>query len=320
MPYAQIEDGTRLYYELTGPEDRPVLGPGQLVVEPDPVLDLRMRHGVLLDSAPKSDLYERRSQPGGRMRIKFIIPFPFDDEGIANRAAQIPKEILGPDTEVECVPVRHSATLVDCYYEALVFDMYIVEAGLRAEEEGYDAVIMDTVSDSGMYALRSRLSIPVIGPGLVSYAVGIMLGKRFSIVTMWDKWRHLYEKNLDTYHLWDKCASIRAVNIPPDVEALFTGKEEEMFQKLTAEAQAAIDEDGADVILLGSTTMHQAGDYMAAHLPAPVVNPGPVGIKMAELLVQLGLSHSKVAFPSPATIIDDRFFSLAGAGAPAEMG
>ena len=247
------------------------------------------------------------------MRIKYIIPFPFDEAGIANRAAQIPREILGPDTEVECIPVRNSATLVDCYYEALVFDMYIAEAGLRAEEEGYDAVIMDTVSDSGLYALRSRLTIPVIGPGLVSYVVGVMLGKRFSIVTMWDKWRPLHEKNLDTYHLWQQCASIRAVNIPPDVEALFTGKEEEMFEKLTAEAQKAIDEDGADVILLGSTTMHQAGDYMAKHLPAPVINPGPVGIKMAETLVQLGLSHSKVAFPSPATIIDDRFFSLASA-------
>jgi allantoin racemase len=249
------------------------------------------------------------------MRIKFIIPFPFDEEGIANRAAQVPKELLGPDTVVECIPARHSATLVDCYYEALVFDMYIVEAGLRAEEEGYDAVIMDTVSDSGLYALRSRLSIPVIGPGMVSYAVAMILGKRFSIITMWDKWRHLYEKNMDTYHLWDKCASIRAVNIPPDVEALFAGKEEEMFEKLTAEAQKAIDEDGAGVILLGSTTMHQAGDYMAAHLPAPVINPGPVGIKLTEAIVQLGLSHSKVDFPSPSSIIDDRFFSLASAGA-----
>jgi allantoin racemase len=248
------------------------------------------------------------------MRIKYIVPFPFDDEGIANRAAQIPKEILGQDTHVECVPVRQSATLVDCYYEALVFDMYIVEAGLRAEEEGYDAVLMDTVSDSGLYALRSRLAIPVIGPGLVSYAVPIMLGKRFSIITMWDKWRHLYEKNLDQYHLWDKCASIRAVDIPPDVEALFSGKEEEMFQKLTDEAQKAIDEDGAGVILLGSTTMHQAGDYMAAHLPAPVINPGPVAIKLAETIVQLGLTHSKVDFASPSTIIDDRFFSLAGVG------
>jgi allantoin racemase len=248
------------------------------------------------------------------MRIKFILPFPFDDEGIANRAAQIPKEILGPDTDVECIPVRNSATMVDCLYEALVFDMYIVEAGLRAEEEGYDAVIMDTVSDSGLYALRSRLSIPVIGPGMVSYAIAMILGKRFSIITMWDKWRHLYEKNLDTYHLWDKCASIRAVDIPPDVEALFAGKEEEMFTRLTEEARKAIDEDGAGVILLGSTTMHQAGDYMSQHLPAPVINPGPVAIKITESLVQLGLAHSKVDFPSPSTIIDDRFFSLASAG------
>jgi Asp/Glu/hydantoin racemase len=247
------------------------------------------------------------------VRIKFIIPFPFDEEGVANRAAQIPRDLLGPDTDVECVPVRNSATLVDCYYEDLVFEMYITEAGLRAQEEGYDAVVMDTVSDSGLYALRSRLSIPVMGPGLVSYAVAIMLGKRFSIVTMWDKWRHLYEKNLDIYHLWEKCASIRAVNIPPDVEALFTGKEEEMFRTLTDEARKAIDDDGADVILLGSTTMHQAGDYMAEHLPAPVINPGPVAIKLTETLVELGLSHSKVAFPSPSTIIDDRFFSLAGA-------
>jgi allantoin racemase len=248
------------------------------------------------------------------VRIKFIVPFPFDDEGIANRAAQIPTDLLGPNTEVECIRVRNSATLVDCYYEDLVFDMYIAEAGLRAEEEGYDAVIMDTVSDSGMYALRSRLSIPVMGPGLVSYVIGILLGKRFSIVTMWDKWTHLYEKNLAIYGLAHKCASVRAVNIPPDVEALFTGKEQEMFEKLTAEGRKAIEEDGADVILLGSTTMHQAGDYMNAHLPAPVVNPGPVAIKLTESLVALGLSHSKVAFPSPSTIIDDRFFSLAGAG------
>jgi allantoin racemase len=181
------------------------------------------------------------------------------------------------------------------------------------QEEGYDAVVMDTVSDSGMYALRSRLTIPVIGPGLVSYAVAIMLGKRFSIITMWDKWTHLYEKNFALYDLKGKCASVRAVNIPPNVEALFAGKEEEMFEKLTVEARKAIEEDGADVILLGSTTMHQAGDYMAAHLPAPVVNPGPIAIKMAEVFVQFGLSHSKVAFPSPGTIIDDRFFSLAGA-------
>ena len=33
------------------------------------------------------------------------------------------------------------------------------------KNEGYSAVVIDTVSDSGLRALRSRLSIPVLGPG-----------------------------------------------------------------------------------------------------------------------------------------------------------
>ena len=90
------------------------------------------------------------------------------------------------------------------------------------------------------------------------------------------------------------------MNIPPDVQNLLTGKEEEVFTKLTAEASKAVEEDGADVILLGSTTMHQATDYMAAHLPVPVINPGPAAIKMTEMLVQFGLSQSKVAYPPPS--------------------
>ena len=57
------------------------------------------------------------------MRIKYIIPFPFDDVGVANRAAQVPQHILGPDTEVECVPVRNAGALLDSAYDALVFDM-----------------------------------------------------------------------------------------------------------------------------------------------------------------------------------------------------
>lgn len=244
------------------------------------------------------------------MRIKYIIPFPFDDEAIANRAAQIPRSLLAPDTVVDCIPVRNHGGTGYGPYEMMLFDMYVTEAGVRAEEEGYDAVIMDSVSDSGLEALRSRLTIPVMGPGLVTQAVAVMLGRRFSIITMWDKWVYLLERNLETYRLTEKCASIRYVNIPPDVEHLFEGKEQEMFETLTAEARRAVDEDGAEVILLGSTTMHQAGQFMAEHLPVPVLNPGPIAIKLTEALVQLGLSHSKVSYPSPTAIQDEKFSSL----------
>jgi allantoin racemase len=192
-------------------------------------------------------------------------------------------------------------------------EMYLVEAGVRAEDEGYDAVIVDTFSDSGVYALRSRLSILVMGPGMVAYAIGMMLGKRFSILLTWDRWSYIDERNLDTYGFRHRCASIRTLKkFDPDVNLLFSGREDEYYPQLLSEAEAAISEDGADVILLGSTTMHQIGDYLASRLSVPVINPGPAAVKMTESLLQMGLSHSKVAFPEPLVIQDEKFQSLMG--------
>ena len=64
---------------------------------------------------------------------------------------------------------------------------------------------------------------------------------------------------------------------------------------------------GADVIVLGSTTMHQAHAYLAEHLPVPVLNPGLIAYKMCEVLLDLGLCHSKIAYPSPEQIKDTAF-------------
>ena len=244
------------------------------------------------------------------MQIKYIIPFPFDEEGIANRAAQLPAELRTPGVDYDFVPVKNSCRNADGAYELLILDAYIAEAGLRSEEEGYDAVVMDTVSDSGLAALRSRLTIPVLGPGLVQQHVAAMLGKKFSILTMWRRWFSLYEKTMAEYGTRPYCASIRSIDVRPDQEQLLAGKEEVVFAALEEQGRLAIDEDGADVILIGSTTMHQAVEHLRRTLGVPVINPGLLAIKMAELFVQLGLSHSKVAYMSPETIQDEKLHSL----------
>jgi len=38
---------------------------------------------------------------------------------------------------------------------------------------------------------------------------------------------------------------------------------------------------------------------IAEQLPIPVINPGQVAYKTLEMLIELGLSHSKKAFPTP---------------------
>ena len=242
-------------------------------------------------------------------KIKIIVPIPMDQAGVDNRASQLPKDMLMPGAEVEFVAVNWGAALGDSYYDTMLMDMSVFEAGLKAEEEGFDAVCIDTVSDSGMYALRSRLSIPVIGPGQASFHIACCLGHKFSVITMWDEWFHLYTKTLKEYGLESRCASIRSIKTRPDLEELLEGKEEVVFSKLEEESLKAINEDGANVIVLGSTTMHQSHGYLKEKLPVPVINPGQVSYKLCELFLQLGLSHSKSAFPSPEKPNDQMILS-----------
>jgi len=81
-----------------------------------------------------------------------------------------------------------------------------------------------------------------------------------------------------------------------------------LFAKLEGEARKAIHEDGADVIVLGSTTMHQSHAYLREQLPVPVINPGLVAYKLCELFLDLGLSHSKTAYPSPEIVQDENLW------------
>ncbi|WP_084583857.1 aspartate/glutamate racemase family protein [Sphingomonas azotifigens] len=232
-------------------------------------------------------------------RVKVIVPIPMDEAGVSNRRSQLADGLVGPGFVPEFAAVPWGAALGDSYHDMLLMDWTVFQAGIDAEAQGYAAVVVDTVSDSGVRALRSRLSIPVIGPGEAAFAMAMMLGKKFSILTMWPQWFPLYEKTLTEYGWWTRVASLRSIETRPDVTELLAGKEEVIFEALAREARRAIDEDGADVILLGSTTMHQSAGFLARALPVPVINPGVIAWKTAETLVSLGLTHSKKAFPAP---------------------
>lgn len=231
-------------------------------------------------------------------RVCVLVPFAFDEKGLANRRQQQESVRLSPDVELDYKPVKAGPALYDSYHDYVLADFAMLEAGLEAASEGYDAICIDTMSDSGANALRSMLDIPVIAPGRASYLTALMLGHGFSVLTQWDGWIALYHKGVREYGLEDHLVSVRSINTPPDVENLLGGKEDVVFPKLRDAGLQCV-EDGADVICLGSTTMHQAHAYLTENLPVPVINPGPLTYKLAEAMLSLGLSQSRHAYPQP---------------------
>ncbi|MDE8652007.1 aspartate/glutamate racemase family protein [Novosphingobium album (ex Liu et al. 2023)] len=242
-----------------------------------------------------------------KRRVKMIVPVPVPQAALAAFASQIPPGLLHPGIAVEFGCAARGGGTLDSLYEGAIADAFCLEAGARAEEEGFAAVCINSMSDSGVAALRSRLTIPVVGTAQATYHLACQLGKRFSILSMWDRWAWLYDKVLHEQGLAHRLASIREIGVRPDTAELLAGKEDSVFPLLLDAARRALDEDGADVLVLGSTTMHQSHAWLAERLAVPVLNPGLVGFKTCEMLLDLGLAHSKRAYRAPERTADGIF-------------
>jgi allantoin racemase len=237
--------------------------------------------------------------------IRVIVPIPLPRSALDKFAAQLPPHLVDPGFAVEFVGTRNGGQLGGDQMEALLFDAFVYDAGVTAEKDGCAAVCVNSMSDSGVAALRSRLNIPVVGSGATAFLMACQLGKTFSVVSMWNRWNHFYTKTLAEQGLAGRCMSMRDVGVRPDTAELLAGKESFIFDRLEAECRRAIEEDGAEVIVLGSTTMHQSHAHLARNLPVPVINPGVVSYKTTEALVQLGLAQSKAHYHTPERPMDD---------------
>jgi allantoin racemase len=244
------------------------------------------------------------------MRIKVVVPVPVSDRQVGLRAAQIPPEHRDADTEVVFEAVKNGATQFDSEHDVLLSEFFVYEAAVKAQQEGFDAVCIDSTGDGGMAALRSRLEIPVMGAGISGYLVALMLGHRFSVITESEVWSLSPAKYLRKLGLESHLASVRYVDVVPDLGDLAGDDKDTLFPALEKIAHECIEEDGAEVIVLGSTTMHEAYEYLRERLPVPVISPGLVQYKLTRMLVELGLTQSERAYRRPGTPKDDLFESV----------
>lgn len=250
-------------------------------------------------------------------RVLVLVPFALDEEAVANRSQQTAEVALRPGVVFDYRPVGAGPTAFMSPHDWALMDIALFEAGLSAQDDGYDAVVIDTVSDSGADALRSVLDIPVLAPGRASLLFALSLGRKFGILAQWEPALARYRKVLDEWRLGYHCAGVEHFDTPPDFAALLGDKGDETLPKMTAACRRLV-EAGADVICLGSTTMHQAHEYLTEHIEVPIVNPGPLSYKLIESLLALGLTHSRRAYPRPIVPKPEMIRAMLAAAAETE--
>lgn len=202
-----------------------------------------------------------------------------------------------PGTEVRVVlaPPKGAET-VESNYDSAMGIPWRVEEARKAEEEGFDAVVFPGMCDPGLYAAREISSIPVVSGAETSFLVATALGYKFSVLQPKREMFGLTRQLLRIYGFEGFLASMRVVDLT--VEEIFSDKKKAK-QALIRVGKEAIEDDGADVLVLGCSYMSDVANEIQDELGVPVIGSGPVALRWAEMLVSLGLSHSKKAYMTP---------------------
>lgn len=174
---------------------------------------------------------------------------------------------------------------------------------IAAEQDGVDAVVIDCMGDPGLQAARECVRIPVLGPCQTAMSIAGTLGHRFSVLSIARSTHAAFHRRARIYGSAENYASTRSVEIPV---AGLDAQKDLLRARLLHAAKEAIEQDGADTLVIGCTRMFAAnelrGDLLSEGFDIPVIDPVPVTIKFAKTLVELGLAHSKHAFPTPARL------------------
>jgi allantoin racemase len=226
------------------------------------------------------------------VKVAFIIgDYPPDQRALREAVA---KSYSSPEVEVGILsaPARPFDGLGPTEIQAAAPIFH--EAFREAERQGYDAVVPLGMLDLGVDGGRSAVDIPVIGPLQATLHIAAQLGDRFGIVCYHPSAIPRHRAQTQAYGMENWIAGRRASGFY--VQHVAANKET-MINSFIAAARALIDEDGAEVIIPQGITqcpVQMNPAWLSKELGVPVVEGIGAPIRLAALLVSLGLKHSRV--------------------------
>jgi Asp/Glu/hydantoin racemase len=188
-----------------------------------------------------------------------------------------------PGTTVEVLTAPFGVAYIETRFEALI-GAYAA-AQLAAEHHArFDAVIVAAFGDPGLSGLREALPMPVTGLTEAALASAHLLGHRISIIAISQRIQAWYREVVEAYGFGSRLASIRALDRPL---ARIGGVQDDHAQALKALAERAVDEDGAEVIVLAGAPLAGLARSLAGQLPVPVVDGVSSAVRHAQTLVAM---------------------------------
>jgi allantoin racemase len=238
--------------------------------------------------------------------MKLMIINPNSSETVTGAIMTSAARAASTGTALVAVTTKGGTRNVDSAFADYLSGAHMIRTCLDAVSvHRPDAVVLAGFGRVGIDALKEALTIPVVSISEASMAIACLLGHRFTTLTMLQQFIP-YQQDLVRYYGFEaKCASVRAINV--NVEECVTDRERTL-RELTEQVRRIVAEDRAEVVILACAGLCGYDEELSRRAGVPVLDPVSVAVKVAESLVGLNLSQSKIRkFASPPQPLDHYF-------------
>ncbi|PRE11522.1 aspartate/glutamate racemase family protein [Burkholderia multivorans] len=222
------------------------------------------------------------------MQIKLINPNT--TQRMTDAMGRCAREVAAPGTQIVAVSPTMGPPSIEGYYDEALATPGLLAEIAQGERDGVDAYVIACFGDPGLYAARELARGPVIGIAEAAMHAASVLAPGFSVVTTLARTCGMAWHLAERYGMKRFCRNVRAT----DVAVLELDRPGSAARAIIVdECRRALDEDGADAIVLGCAGMAEFAHEIEQQIGAPVVEGVTAAVKWAEALVALRLATAK---------------------------
>ncbi|UWQ92672.1 aspartate/glutamate racemase family protein [Rhodobacteraceae bacterium M382] len=221
--------------------------------------------------------------------MKILVINPNTTVSMTQKIAAAARSVARDDTEIVAANSQSGPASIQGFLDVATCVPGLLDEVARHPD--VDAIVIACFDDTGLDAVRSLVSVPVLGIGEAAYHAAGMVATKFSVITTLSRSVPGLENNLMRYGLSRKCARVRATDIP--VLKLEDGDPETLL-KIRSEIRQAIEQDNAEAIVLGCAGMADLMAQLSVDFGLPVIDGVSAAVTFAEALVNNRLTTSKI--------------------------
>lgn len=210
--------------------------------------------------------------------------------------------VASAGTEIVGGTSSRGVASIESHVDEVWGSLGVLEQVRLGENDRVDAYVIACFGDTGVPAARELARGPVVGMTEAALFTGAVIAHRFAIVTMPRRTMEQSDRVVRAVGLEHRCI-VRAVDVPVSDVEHGSGHLLDVF---AVEGRMAIEQDGAEAIILGCAGLTDLVRPLQDALGVPVIDGVLAAVTMAEGLLAQGLTTSRAStFAAPERLGPD---------------